>query len=489
MDDRLTGENPALTEVPADASAPTPEPPPLDLRVPVWALVLALAWPALLQQLLNLSVGFSDRLLAGWYVQTPSAQAALTTASYLGFFLSSYNVLVVVGSTALVARCVGAGDRDGAVHFTGQSLVQAACFGLVGSVIGLVGMPSLLAAMQLHGAAADFALAYLTPLFALLVFQVVEAAGIACLVGAGDTRAGLRVLAVVSVVNVPLAWGFFHGVGPLPGFGFPGIAIGTALAHTIGAFYVLALLAGGRAGLAIRPPDLVPAWPAQRRLLWVSVPAALDSLALAGGQLWFLAIVNRLGDTASGAHGVAIYWEALGYLSGAAFGTSAMALVGQNLGAARPDRASASGWTAFGLGAATMTLMGVVFFTLAEPMFRLFFPSPEQDAIVREGVPVLRLVAFAMPALAACIIFTAALRGAGDTRVPLLFTAIGFFALRIPLAYYLTLDTVDLGPLGVVPGAGLGLIGAWLAMVADILLRGVFFTARFASGRWRTVRV
>jgi len=80
---------------------------------------------------------------------------------------------------------------------------------------------------------------------------------------------------------------------------------------------------------------------------------------------------------------------------------------------------------------------------------------------------VLRLIAFAMPPLASCIIFTNALRGAGDTRVPVLFTWCGFFALRIPLAYLLTRDRLDLGPLGTWPGHNLGLFGAWLAMFAD----------------------
>jgi putative MATE family efflux protein len=496
-DHHLTGENPALTEVPADPAATTSELPALglrDVRVPIWLQVLTLAWPALLQQLLNLAISFSDRLLAGRFQALEAerqlaSQSALTTVNYLIFFLASYNVLVSVGSTALVARCIGAGDRDGAIHFTNQSLFLATVLGLIASVAGLVGMPALLTLLQLHGDAAHFALDFLTPLFALLVFQVIEAGGIACLVGAGDTRAGLGVLAVVAVLNIPLAWLFFHGLGPVPRFGFPGIAMGTAIAHTVGALLVLVLLARGRAGLKLRWSQWVPVWSLQRRLLRVSVPAGLDSLSVACGQLWFIGIVNRLGDAASGAHGIALYWEALGYLSGAAFGTAAMALVGQNLGARRPDRATASGWTAFGLGAATMSLMGLIFFTLAEPMFWLFCPDAGQEPIVREGVPVLRLVAFAMPPLAACIIFTAALRGAGDTRVPVLFTWLGFFVVRIPLAYYLTLPSIDLGSLGVIPGANLGLIGAWLAMSADILLRGVFFTARFASGRWRTIPV
>jgi Na+-driven multidrug efflux pump len=199
--------------------------------------------------------------------------------------------------------------------------------------------------------------------------------------------------------------------------------------------------------------------------------------------------VNRLGEVAASAHGIAIRWESLGYLSGGAVGTAAMALVGQNLGGRRPDEAARSGWRAFALGCGVMTLMGAVFFAFAPAMFRLFCPYPEQRPVIEAGVPVLRLVAFAMPALAGLIVFMSALRGAGDTRVPVLFTWAGFLGVRIPLAYLLTRDALDLGPLGVLPCWDLGLFGAWLAMFADIWVRGAFFVWRFAGGRWKTVRV
>jgi Na+-driven multidrug efflux pump len=207
------------------------------------------------------------------------------------------------------------------------------------------------------------------------------------------------------------------------------------------------------------------------------------------GQLWFLSIINHLSDPAKAAHGIALGWEALGYLSGGAFGTAAMTLVGQNLGAKDPRRAARSGWTAFALGGILMTFMGCVFFLLAPWMFRLFCPGVGQQPIVDEGVRVLQLVAFAMPALASCIIFTSSLRGAGDTRVPVLFTWFGFFVLRIPLGYLLTRSELDLGPLGSYRGLDWGLFGAWLAMFADLLTRGVFFLVRFASGRWQRMRV
>ena len=122
--------------------------------------------------------------------------------------------------------------------------------------------------------------------------------------------------------------------------------------------------------------------------------------------------------------------------------------------------------------------MGAVFFVFAPEMFGLFCPKPEQAPIVAAGVPVLRLVALAQPALASTNILTAALRGAGDTRVPVLITWFGIFGVRIPLAYLLLR-----------PELQLGLLGAWTAMFIDLYVRGLLSLGRFASGRWKRLRV
>jgi Na+-driven multidrug efflux pump len=298
------------------------------------------------------------------------------------------------------------------------------------------------------------------------------------------------ILGGIAVINLPLAWGLYHGYGPLPHLGFVGIALGTGLSHVVGGLIVLGVLAGGRAGLKWKPqwmrPDPWFLW----RLLRIGVPAAVDSLSIVAGQLWFLSIVNeRLDKYAIAAHGIALGWEAMGYLSGAAFGTAAMTLVGQNLGAQRPDTAARGAWWAFGMGCGVMCFMGVVFFALAPQMFLIFCPAVEQEAVIRQGVPVLRLVAFAMPCVACCIVFTYALRGAGDTRVPVLFSWIGFLAIRIPLAYVLTSKELHLGLLGDWQGCNLGLLGAWIAMFADLFVRGGFYLFRFCSARWQKMWV
>lgn len=503
---------------PSGSSAAEATPPAVARPWSTWRTVLVLAWPVLLQQLLTLFVGLSDRFLAGRLQPLPrpqvhealghqllalgqvgqalhstvgsvflleqarqtaarqiAYQAAQTTANYLGWFINSYAVLVSVGSIALVARFIGAGDRRLAVRAANQSIVLAVGLGLLGSVVGWTVVEPAMHGLGLNGPAAGFAADYLRPLLLSLVFQIVQAAGIACLIGAGDTRTGLWVQVGVAVINLPLAWGFFLGWGPLPELRFTGIAVGTATSYVLAGLTVLLVLARGRAGLRLSWRLLWPDRYLLYRLLRVSVPAAVDSLSVAACQLWFLSIINRLGDVASSAHGIALGWEALAYLSGNAFGIAAMSLIGRELGAGRPAQAARSGWTAFVLGTAVMCLMGTLFWIFAPQMFGLFCPYPEQRPVVETGVPVLRLIAYATPVMACTMVLPQALRGAGDTRVPVLFTWIGFLAVRIPMAYLLT--------------AHYGLYGAWLAMVADLTVRGGLLLARFAGGRWQTIRV
>jgi putative MATE family efflux protein len=461
---------------------------------PIWRQIIRLAWPVLLQQSLIFSVGLWDRFLAGNNTPADESlhvafQAAQTNAAYMIWFLSAYSYFVSIGSTALVARFVGARDFTMARRATSQAMVLAIALGVFGSIMGLLLVGPFIRLLGVPGPAADIAVQFLRPLLALLVFQVIEAAGIACLVGAGDTRTGLIITTCVAVLNMPLSWCLLHGYGPIPELGISGIAYGTACSYLIGGTMVTIILLRGRAGLRLLPAQLLPDFRLIYRILRISVPAALDSMSVLAGQFWFLSLVNDLGDEAITAHGVALQWEALGYLSANAFGISAMSLVGRNLGARQPVLAARSGWRALLIGGGFVCFMGLVFFTLAPQMFRLVCPYEHQRPVVEMGIPVLRLVAFATPGLSCCIILTAALRGAGDTRWPVLFTWIGFLCVRIPLAYLLTGQHTLFDGRLVLHGWNVGLFGAWLAMFADLYVRGGFFLFRFARGRWKATKV
>lgn len=449
---------------------------------PLWKRVLLLALPTLAQQGLLFVTQQYDQWLARDY--SPDHRAALTTANYLFWFASSYSIVVSVGATALVGRFVGAGDSVMANRATAQTVWLAVVFGTLATLAAIIGLPFLLPLLNLSDVPADIAGRYLVPLACVFPLQLLMTGGVACLIGAGDTRTGLWVLAGVTAVNVPVAWWCSRGGDPNIPDSFTGIAVGTACSYAAGGLAVVVLLVRGRSGLRLTLANLKPDWPLLYRLLRVSIPAALDSLSVACCQLLFLSIVNRLGPAESAAHGIALRWEALGYLAGGAFAPTAMALVSQSLGQRRPDRAEHGGWVAFGMGAVAMTAMGVLFFALAGPMCRAHTSDGHE---VELAVGALRLIAFAMPAVAAWIILTAALRAAGDTRVPVLISWVGFLGVRLPLAMWLTGKTPVEG--WEISGPTWGLIGAWVAMVTDLYIRGLLFVWRFASGKWKTIRV
>ncbi len=449
-----------------------------------WRRVILLALPALAQQYLVLFIQHYDQYLASPYDE--AHKAALTTANYIYWLTTCYAIVVSAGATALVGRFVGEGNRTMAHHACGQAIFLAVFFGLAGTCVVIPFLPDLLAGLKLQGDAPTIAANYLAPLILLLVMQLIETGGIACLVGAGDTRTGLYVLTGVVLVNVPLAYGLSRNLYGLD-LGFVGIAWGTAISHAVGGVIVLTLLIRGRSGLKLTFGHLIPDVAMLYRLLRVSVPAAIDSLSIALCQLWFLRIVNDLGNDASAAHGIALRWEAFGYQAGGAFGTASMAIIGQNLGAGRPHAAARGGWMMFALACGTMSFMGAMFYIFAWPMCRFY--SESSEAVTALGVQALRTVAFAMPALASAIVFTQALRSAGDTRVPVLFSWSGFLIVRIPLAYLLTQKELNLGPLGIIHGFDMGLFGAWLAMFADLWFRGILFLIRFASGKWKRIKV
>ena len=183
------------------------------------------------------------------------------------------------------------------------------------------------------------------------------------------------------------------------------------------------------------------------------------------------------GDAATvnyAAHMIGVRMTAITYLPAAAWMTAASTLVGQYLGAKRPALAARAAHVAALHGVLVSTGVGIAFFLLADAIYALMSQDP---AVRTVGAPVFRMGAFVHPFLCAAIIYNGALRGAGDTRYPMIFSLIGGILIRIPLAY--------LG--GVVLGAGL--LGAWCGMWADNVAKCVMGLARVVQGGWKKVKV
>ena len=442
--------------------------------------VASLSAPVVVEQALLYLVGLSDTILAGRYLAADYL-AGVTVASYLLWVVGSLLTIVSVGATALVARMTGAGDRPSAARVCQQAVGLAILLGTLILIVGGLAAPAIVRAMNLEGVAADSAALFLRIVLIVTPLLACTAAGVACLRGAGDTRTGMWVMILVNLINVSMSWALVRGFGPLPRLGFAGIAAGTACAEGVGGLVVLAILVRGRSGLFLMWKGLIPQRADVARLMRISLPAAGESLTNSGCQLWFLSLINRLGPTATAAHGVAIRSEALSFLTAIAFAVAASTLTGQYLGARRPDLARRAAEIAWGMALAVLAAIGVWLYAGAEGFFGVFLggDKPEVSAV---GVPVLRIVAFAMPALATINVLNGALRGAGDTRWPWAIVVFGYLAVRIPLTYWLV-TPIDEG------GLGWGLRGAWIAMLADLCTRGVLVAVRFLQGGWIHARV
>jgi putative MATE family efflux protein len=442
--------------------------------------VLWLAGPVFVEQSLLYLIGLSDTILAGRHLAAEHL-AAVTVGSYLLWFLGTLFTIGSVGGTALVSRSVGGGQMDEATRYCGQAFALGLGLGLLALLIVQMFAPSIIAAMNLTGLAAESGTRFLRIVGAITPLLACTTVGNACLRGAGDTRTGMKIMILMNVVNISLTWSLALGWGPFPSLGLTGIAIGTSCGEGIGGLVMLSLLIRGRSGLRLSWDNLRPDLKRIGRILRVSLPAAGESVTNVVCQLWFLRLINRLGALATAAHGVAIRCEAIAFLTITAFGVASSTLTGQYLGARRPDLALRSARTAWLLGGLLLSLLGLVLFTEAGAMFQLFLAG-RQNEVRAMGVPVLRIVALAMPALATINVLNWTLNGSGDTRWPWLITLTGYLLVRIPLTY-LFIGPVSQG------GWGLGLRGAWIAMFVDLYFRAFLVAGRFLQRGWIRTRV
>ena len=453
--------------------------------------MLWLTAPVLLEQVLHLLVQYVDFFLTGHYLQNNAYLAAMTLVLYAGWFISNLFSLVGVGAAALVARLIGAGDKEKANEVLQQSLLLGLGWCAVVMALVLPNVHFLVLKMNLEGNAAAAAAMYLRYEFILLPAIMIEQVGIACLRGAGDTRTGLVVMTIVNIINAVLSYALLVGFGPLPVFGWQGLLIGTAVGHVCGALLVLFVLSKGQAGLHLRlfaaRPNVDIIW----RILRIGIPAGIDSMGMVVCHLLFIRVINGLGETASAAHGIAIQVEALAYLPTNAFGIAAATLAGQYLGAGDPKRAKRSILFTCLVCAGGMCLVGLSFYNFPAGLVSIFLgEGPRQTSVFPLAIELLRTVAVAIPAMAVMVILQSALRGAGDTRWPMLFTFTGLLLVRLPLAYYFALSEIQLpGFASPISGLGLGVLGAWYAMLIDVFLRCFLVMLRFWHGGWIKTKV
>jgi putative MATE family efflux protein len=439
-----------------------------DLRRTTWTL----AWPVIFAFSIESLVGLLDTLMVGRLGST--AVAAVGVGIQILSAVDSAMFAAATGALAIVARHIGAGEVRAAEEVLQQAILAAIAIAVLSVAPVLVWTPELIRALRVDPAVVEMA----TPFVRIVMLGVPATAVLFVIVtslrGAGDTRTPLVIGGVVGAVNVGLAWVLIFGKLGLPALGVTGAAIASVLGFASGAALGLWLL--HRGGLLIRLERA--RWRLRlgvvRRVLRIGYPAALEHLLMQVGFIFYVVFAAHHGTAAIAAYFIGVRILALSFLPGIGFAAAAGALVGQNLGAERPDEAARSGRAATELSVGLMTAAGIVIFVAARPIARLFVDDPE---VVAEAVAFIRVLAALQPLMAIDFTLGGALRGAGDTRFPLAAVFIGFYVCRLGTAWLVTF------------GLGLGVLWLWLAIVGDYLARAVLKSWRFRSGAWQRINV
>lgn len=480
----------------------------------MWGAILVLAWPVLVESFLNALVGMVDTIVAARISE--AATDAIGVASYFQWFMGMLTIALGVGATALISRAIGKGRTAFAGVVFGQVVTISLVVGTF-TGIGLFALaPTIAGFLRLDptGEAFRHTVDYLRVIAFAVPAVTILFGGIACSRGVGESLKPMLIMAIVNAINVVvtvLLAGVEIGYTPpgaeaplftIPAFleeggmGVRGIALGTCIAWWVGALLVVALMARGVHGVRLRLGRLRPHRSTICRLVRVGIPNFFETAGMWLGNFivfTFLALAGAEG--LFGSHVVAIRVEAFSFMPGFAMATAAATLTGQYLGAKRPDLARRAIRRCAFIASIIMGSLGVVYITMPDAIVAVFSGQEIHQRLVPGLLITCGIIQIPF---AIAITVRGALRGAGDTKVVMLITWFAVWGVRLPLAWLgsgvdLPLPFIDVtlhnpAPLRVWFDVG-PLLGLWIGLCSELLIRPWLFVARYLFGKWAETKM
>lgn len=432
------------------------------------ARILILAWPAVLEMLSVTAIWTVDTAMVGRLGATALSAVGLG-GQWLFAGLWLFGALGI-GASSLVARHVGAKEHDQANLVAVQSVKLAFLIGLVVLGFGWRFGPQLISLLtkdpSVHGAALIYFRTRLVTLPLMLGTTVANAT----LRGSGNTRLPLVVSVSANATNIVLDYILIFGAFGAPRWGVYGAAVASAIAEGTAFVIVMSVIFQGKSLIRFTWREL-GRWRSAliSSVLRLSLPAALEEGANNGAHMLFTIMITTLGTTAYAANTVAVSIESLSFMPGIGFAVACSSLVGQALGARDKKGAVSLGWNAMRLALLGMGAIALVFILAPEVVVRIF---TNDAAVVPLAAACLRMAALEQPFMAIQMTLAGAMRGAGDTRTPLLSTLTGLWLVRLPVTW-LAINHF---------GAGISTI--WLITAADWSVRASVLAWLYARGKW-----
>ncbi len=426
-------------------------------------LVIALAGPTMLEQLLATAVQYIDTAMVG--ALGTSATAAVGATTTIGWLVNGTVSALSIGFLSMIAQAYGAGDKAQAKRASAQAVLCTLLAGAFFTVLTLAAAPMIPIWMQVDEPLRETTAAYFFILYTPMLFRAAILVFGTVLRAAGDTRTPMLVGIGVNAVNVLLNFFLIYEtrtlsvfgvtfVCPGAGLGVLGAALASAIAFAVGGILITAALFR-HPDLSPREQSIAPDRAILRPCMRIALPNMLQRFGTSLGYVVFASMINSLGEVATAAHTIANTVESAFYIPGYGMQTAAATLAGNALGARDKQQMRDYAGTILALEISLMLLSGGLLFAFAPVMMRLFNKDP---AVIALGATVLRMVAVTEPFYGVSLILEGMLQGVGKTKSPFVFNILGMWGIRI-LGTYVCI-TFFAGTL----------VSAWGCMIAHNLL-------------------
>lgn len=447
----------------------------------MFTTILALAWPTMIEQLMQTAVQYIDTAMVGTLgTQATAAVGATTTINWL---INSTISALSVGFLSFIARACGAGDRVAARKAAAQAVLVTLVTGLVFMLVTLSLSGVIPVWMQVDESIQQMASAYFMILYLPMLPRTASIIFGTVLRAAGDTKTPMKIGVLTNVINIILntlliyetrevsVFGVsFHMAGA--GLGVIGAAAASAAAFTVGGIYITIVL-WKHPMVSPRGEKLRPDKDILRPCMKVALPNMLQRFGTSLGYVAFAAMINSLGEVATAAHTIANTVESAFYIPGYGMQTAAATLAGNAYGAHDRKKMEDLAAMFIPIEIGLMVCSGGLLFVSAPALVSIFSKSAQVIAL---GVTVLRMVAVSEPFYGFSIIVEGFMMGVGRTKAPFVYNIIGMWCIRI-VGTFICTQMLDMG-----------LVSAWACMIAHNLLLFVLFLICYIRGTWNPLR-
>ena len=407
-----------------------------------------------------------------------TAVAAVSAAMPIIMLMPAFLIGLAMATNILISQAFGRKDVALLRKILSNSFMASLLFCVVISAVGLLLRHHLLAWVHTPDEIRDMTLSYLTIIIASMIFQFFLNWMTAMLRGLGDAATVVKILVLLTLLNIILVPLLISGAGPIPPMGVPGAAIGTVLASFLTSIVGYVYLLRKNPYMNMKSWDFTPDGHIIRQVFVIGIPSSLQMIVVSLAGIFIISLVNSYGPDVTAAFGIGMQIDMFAALPSMSIGMAATSIAGQNLGAQKMDRVYQTLRTSVLFGVAIALLCCVVLALFPYQIGGLFLKESAGHTQVLEAVRVYyHWMAFIFPCFAVIFAIQGVLRSAGDTMALLALSFIALIVIRVPLAYLLS------GPMGY------GQEGIWMATLASSTLAVGFNWFYYRKGRWQRICV